>query len=368
MSAVFSFRTDRWVYLSIGALALVSWGFILFTPNALFWDDWVLAGDDTLRMTSELGLPWVGYIDIALFALGPWAFKVVVVLSTIVIGCASYSIASSGLGLSRLERGLLAALVVTLPLMAAKALVSLSLYSWSLALFMVAWYLLVRQSPQQAGRTRHVVATVLLLVSYTTGSLLPFTVLPVVHLALLGYSRESPPTRQAIRFIGRYWYVFAAPVVFWFVRTLFLQPYGLYDKYNSVGELTQAPAYFTTALVALVFAFVVVLAVLVYSALARRPISARLRHALVMIALSGATGILGLYFYFTRVSVAPGSRLVPVVILLTAVTIAVVSLVDVARSRATVPRTLNVTPVLAVGLLVLILGVLPYLLVGKLPS
>jgi len=121
-----SFRTDPWACLSICALAFIAWGTILLTPNALFWDDWVLAGNDTIRMTSELGLPWLGVIDVGLFALGAWTFKIVVLLSTMAVGCASYAIAGKGLGLTRFEPWLIASLIVTLPLMAAHMIVSVS--------------------------------------------------------------------------------------------------------------------------------------------------------------------------------------------------------------------------------------------------
>lgn len=368
MIGIASPRPQLWIYLSIATFAVVAWGTILLTPNALFWDDWVLAGDDTLRMTSELGLPWLGIIDIGLFAPGAWTFKVIVIVSVIVIGCASYSIAGRGLGLNRFERWLIASLIVVLPLMAPRAIVSLSHYSWSLALFMIAWYLLVRYPLPQSRRAPVVAASVLLFASYTTGSLLPFTILPVAHLVLLTYSRETPVLRQALRFLAQYWYVLAAPVVFWIMRTLFLQPYGLYDGYNAVGSLLQSPFYIRVGLLFLSMAFIGVLAVFLYSALAQRPRSPRLRHGIVVVLLGAACGFLGLYLAITRVSPSTRTLVVPVALILAALVVCVVGLIDTSRSRGSLPLTRAVVPLLAVGLLVLIVGMLPYLLVGKLPS
>ncbi|CAN5522076.1 hypothetical protein BH10ACT7_BH10ACT7_11410 [soil metagenome] len=370
MSVSERFSSDRWVYVSIALLALLAWGTILFAPNALFWDDWVLANDDTIRMTRELGLPWVGYIDVALFALGPWTFKVVVIASTIVTGCLTYAISGRGLGLGRGERWMLAALVVVLPLMAARVVVSLSLYSWSLALFMVAWYLMVRRSPQDSGRLRYIFAALLLFASYTTGSLLPFTILPVAHLALLGLKRDGSIVRNCIAFVWRFWYIFAAPVVFWVFRTLFLQPTGLYDKYNSVGELTAVPSYIKIILVALVIGFAFVAAVLLYHAIGRVPRRRWVRDLLVTLALAASTGVLGIYLYFTRVTLSPVvGRIVPVTILICAIVFAIYALLEARRARRAESQARSTVPVLlAVGLLVLVLAMLPYLVVGKLPT
>lgn len=370
MSLSIGLRRDGWVYLSIAALALLAWGGILVTPNALFWDDWVLANDDTLRMTRELGIPWLGPIDIGLFALGPWSFKVVVIASTILTGCLTYAIAARGLGLSQFERWLLAALVVVLPVVATRVLVSLSHYSWSLALFMIAWYLMVKRSPHDPGRVRYVGAALLLFVSYTAASLLPFTILPVAHLALLALNRDGSIVRACLAFAGRFWFILAAPVAFWIVRTLFLQPSGLYDKYNSVGDLAAVPAYIALVLGALLVGFLFVGAALVNYAVGPVPRRRWLRTLLAMIALVGSTGLLGLFLYYARVSPSPViGRTVPVVILVCTLLLAVFALVEARRARRAddSPRP-SIVPVLAIGLLTLILAMLPYLLVGKLPT
>lgn len=360
------------VAVSLALLTLLAWGAALLAPGAKYWDDWAVANTDTLRFARELGLPWIGYVLVALFALGPWAFKVLAIVSTFVVGLATYGISGRGLGLTARERWLLAALVVALPLYSTRVLAILSTYSWSLALFFCAWYLLVRRSPQTPGRGRYVLAAVLFFVSYTTASLLPFTALPVAHLAYLAVRRDVSLWRGILGFIGRYWYLCAAPIVFWVVRSLFLQPYGLYATYNQIGSADGQLSLTTLSAVGMIVAIVLICLVFLYWLRATWPRDPAIRGALSLAVLTVATLVFGLYLNATRVSSNPLARAVPLVLLACALVVAAVVIVQMVRIRRgrtlLVSRDRELTPILAVGLAALGLAMLPYLLVGKLPS
>lgn len=360
-------RPDILVLASLALLAIVAWGApLFFAPEALYWDDWVVSGTDTLRWARESGLPWIGYLHVALFALGPWSFKVLAILTTIAVGWLVYLISGRGLGLGRNERWLLAALVVALPLYTTRILAILTTYDWSLAVFVLAWWLLVRRDPAAPGRARYVVAALLLVVSYTTASLLPFTVLPLAHLALLGLPREGAVWRRVLRFAGRFWYLFAAPVAFWLARTLFLTPYGLYEDYNEVGHgLGARVALSALGMVAIAL---VALVVFLYWSAARRPRAAA-RDGIGTLALSAAVAALSVFLYFTRVSSGPSARTLPLVIGVAALVLAVVAVVRIVTGGDEPGRSVrDITPLLAVGVATLVIAVLPYLVVGKIPT
>ena len=362
------------VHLSLALIAVVAWGAAFLAPESLYWDDWVVVNSDTLRMTKELGLPWIGYVYVVLFALGPWTFKVIAVLATIVVGWTCFAISGRGLGLNFRERWLLAALVIALPLFSARAIAVLSTYSWSLALFFCAWYLLVRKHPDSPGRTRYVAAAVFFFVSYTTGSLLLFTAIPVAHLAYLTIPSSALKGKGTLRFIARFWYVLAAPVFFWTMRTLFFQPYGLYKDYNKFLFLENPSSVTIAAAVCLLFILVLVILVLLYWLRADYPKPARLRRELSLGTLAVTTGAMGLFLLATRVSVASTALAIPATIVMCSIILCAMIVHRAIRGSKTKDQTeiesrkSEVMPILAGGLIVLVLGELPYLLVGKLPS
>ena len=356
-------RSSLVVVASLTLAAVLAWAWpLLMTPEALFWDDWVVAGSDTIAWARELGLPWLAYIHGALFTLGPWSFKVLAIVATVTIGWLVYLIGDRGLGLNRGERWLLALLVVALPVYSTRIIAILSTYNWSLALFMLGWWLLVRRDPADPGRARFIAAALLLFASYTTASLLPFTVLPVAHLALLAVPRDVPLWRGALRFAGRFWYLLAAPIVFWVLRSLFLKPFGLYAGYNAIGQGINSVV--SLSAVALIGALLIATGAFLYWLLARRPGPAR-RDALATALLSATVGSLSAFLYVTRVSTGWSARVVPLALAVAAVALlasAVVRLVRGGEQRA------SVTPVLAVGVGALVIALVPYLLVGKIPS
>lgn len=361
------------VYLSITVVAVLAWGAAFLAPASRFWDDWVV-GYDTLQNARELGLPWIGYILAALSAMGIWTFKVVALGATVVVGCATYEISGRGLGLNSRERLLLAMLVVALPLNTARTIAILDTYMWSLALFFVAWYLLVGGDTSSPGRARYLVATLLLYVSYTTASLLLFTALPIAHLAFLSVRRDVPLWEGVPRFVVRFWYLFLAPIIFWVVRTLFLQPFGVYKSYNVPGLVGGSSNPVTAATLILSATLVFVVLVLVFWLIAASSRHAGTVRNLCLGMLAVTTGAMGWFLLQNRASVTLAALVVPVTLLLCAPVLIWTAVFPVALDRTPGGTNVvesgdrNVTPLLAVGLIALILALLPYLLVGKLPS
>jgi hypothetical protein len=356
---------DRLAVVTLAVLAVVAWGGALLAADALYWDDWV-AQSDAVGLYRDLGLPWMGPIVQALFALGPWSFKVLDVVAVVLVGCAAYVIAGRGLGLDRFERWLVAATLTVLPLNDARiSLAVLGTYSLSLVLFMIAWLLVVIRPPSSPGRLRYVVAALLFFVSFTTASLLPFLLVPASHLALLSLRDTGLSWRSVGRLAGRFWYLLAAPIVFWIVRTLFFQPTGLYDDYNSFISFARPLSPIARVTLAGVVLVVAVGVVLLLWGLGR------LRRVLRPVAMAGLAATTGLLALASWVSGPPESagRLVVAVVLALCAALFVVD--TVARAIPGLSRIVSTTdplPRAAVGLLVVFLGALPYLVVGKIPT
>lgn len=354
---------SRLPYALIAAAAIMAWGAIFLAPDSLFWDDRVLSGPDVLEMTRELGIPWIGPVFATMYAVGPWLPKVVVLLSTILIGWLTYRIAGAGLGLREGERRLIALLVVVTPVFLARMVGALSQYSWSLALFILAWALLVREESARGRRIGTVVAALLLLASYTTGSLLVFTALPVLHVLVREYRAGAPLWRELLRQAGRYWYVAAAPIAFWVIRTLFLQPTGLYEGYNDIG--TGAGA-IRQAIVASVGVIVVAVALLAIQQ------SSRVRESRALPVggfLVVAAVILGLSAFIVRSEprFSFPSWVVVGMLLASAVVFVIAGLRASRHDAARRPEDRRILNIALVGVGMIGLAVLPYLLVGKVP-
>jgi hypothetical protein len=213
-------------------LYVAAWGGLLLSSGGVYWDDWVFVDaspSQTLEITRQLGLPWWGYLLLGLMRLGPVGYHVLSFVLFLSIGMSVLAILRRVPLLSPNERTFVAALVVVLPLMAARPALTVQLYVLSYALFFIAWYLLVRARPP--GRAAMVSAGVLFAISFSTGSLLVFYVLPLAHLWYQDGYRGGVPLR---RMLFRYWPFLVLPVAWYLIKLGLFQPYGAYVGYNQI--------------------------------------------------------------------------------------------------------------------------------------
>jgi hypothetical protein len=339
-------------------VAIVAWAPAFLAPEALYWDDWANSnGDSAIRLYTQSGLPWNGYFATALFAIGPIAFKVVGFVSTVVIGWAVWRIADAGFGLDAGGRWLLAAFVIALPLDGAHVAVAvLTTYSVSAMIFLLAWVLLVERPPRESGFGRRAGAALLFFVSFSTASLLPFVVLPLLHVAYLLWQDERRLRPVVTGVLSRFWPVIAAPVAFWVMRSIFFKPSGVYAEYNAFISLALPLS--RTALIAGAALVVAIACLAVLVLLLLRPaVVLRARALPVRILLGGSTLAAAAWIWQSG---PPGSA--------PASTVAVLVALSAGASLVPASRAVRVLATQATGLVVLALGILPYLLVEKVPA
>lgn len=340
------------------------WGVALLVPNAQYWDDWVILGGVAMDIYREVGLPWVGNVVVAISLVGPIGFKLVAVACSMVVALAARGIASRGLGLNAHQTFVIAALVAVLPFNVARASAAiLNGYAISLALFFVAWWLLVHPT-----RHRHLhggTAAVLLLLSYTTASLLPFVAVPVAHLALLELDRGRGFARGMLRFVVRFWYLLATPFVFWVLQHTFLKQSGLYIGNNAFVPWRWQAGSVSIATV-LMLATLAIGVILLLPRIFRQTSSRLLDIVTAFVGGSGTIAIATL-LWLGRGSTSPGAVVIPVLLVLAGAAVGVVSLTAIRADAA--HDHLRHSGFLAVtGFVVFALGALPYLLVGKIPE
>lgn len=212
----------------------LSWGAILVN-RGLYWDDWTLVGRSPASLMAgygELGMPWIGYFQAALFSLPlPALVGHVIVfgaylLSTLIL----HDVLRRTPGLSRMDALVAALVFAVLPVNYARiALINLP-YGLSLLAFLAATWLLVRYL-EDGGRVRRVASLALYLGSFTTASLL---VLYVVPMALAAVIVQRSARRSLRSFVPRHAEFLALPVAFWLVKAILFTPSGAYQGYNAL--------------------------------------------------------------------------------------------------------------------------------------
>lgn len=233
-------RRDR---LMIGLLYLLAWGALLVN-RGLFWDDWTLVGSSPAQLIaqfSELGMPWVALLHLAIFSLPLPGLVGHVVTFCVYLASALvfHAVLRRIPGLTSSDALVGAVTFAVFPVNFARvALIDLP-YGLSLLAFLAATWLLIRYV-EEGGRARRVGALVLYVSSFTTASLLVLYVVPIALAAgLLARSARMPIGLLAIRHAD----FLVLPVGFWLAKAALFAPSGVYEGYNALTlrGLTNVP-------------------------------------------------------------------------------------------------------------------------------
>jgi hypothetical protein len=212
---------------------ILAWGGLLFSANAVYWDGWVLvSGDSTsiMDLTDQLGFPPFGLLHVVLQGIGPVSYRVLSFLSYFIAGLSFFGVLRAHKMISINQATFAACLFLIIPLNAARHTMATMPYAISLAAFYVAWFLIVRN---KVPTMRTIIASsALFFFSFATQSLLVFVALPIFHLFLI--QRQNVGT-TLIKFIGRYWFLFALPPVFYVMKSIIWKPSGLFEGYNELS-------------------------------------------------------------------------------------------------------------------------------------
>ena len=229
--------------LGIALAYALSWG-LLLVNRGIYWDDWSLVGlpkESVIRVFSELGMPWIGAQFVAVLAmpLSGLVTHVLVFIAYLLSALLFHAILRRTPGLRPLDALVAALTVVVLPVNYARiALIDLT-YGLSLLAFLAATWILVRYV-KDGGLARRVAALALFFCSFTTASLLVFYAVPILLGAYLVRRAGKVPLRT---FAVRHLDFLALPILYWVLKGAFLIPSGTYAGYNAITprSLTQVP-------------------------------------------------------------------------------------------------------------------------------
>jgi hypothetical protein len=213
-------------------LYLISYGGSFLFLDAIYWDDWIIFNKEPeviLDLFQQVGVPfnWTGHLHVALLKFGPEIYRFLTFILMFLSGYLLWLIVGTIAAISHLERNLIALFFMVLPLNAARiALVNFE-YTICYFSFFLAWYLLVCRN----GYISKVLSLVLFLFSFNTNSLLVFYALPIAHAVYLSAGFDL---KKSIIWASKSFLFLLAPFAWFYIKTHFFAPTGLFDGYNSL--------------------------------------------------------------------------------------------------------------------------------------
>lgn len=211
---------------------LLARGPLVLSLDGVWWDDWTLVTNQSaiLSQFRQAGLPWIGILHLGLSSLGPAGYHVISLILFFSQGLIVYVLVGTIRKMSDWERVFFCSAFLVLPLNAARHTMIVLPYTMSITLFLTAWWILVRATKRRVLST--ITAAALFLVSFTTGSLLVFFIVPVIHLWWLN---DSGSGWSAKTFARRYSWLFLLPLGYFSATRAWFVPYGAFEGYNALS-------------------------------------------------------------------------------------------------------------------------------------
>lgn len=230
---------------------VLAFGLVLFFMDAIYWDDWVLFNTDDqaiLKEFSDVGVifNWAGYFHVAMLKIGPHLYRVMTLLLGYLCGVLLWKLLGTFREISSEQKFWIALLFLVSPFNPAKFSLINVPSILCLFTFFLAWYLLVAK----CGVFFRSLSLAFFLFSFNINSLLVFYLLPVTHAVWL-YSEHK--WIYVIRWGARNVLFILAPVFFFWFKTRFFPPSGLYVGYNSISLILTLKALLPLPVMALGF-------------------------------------------------------------------------------------------------------------------
>lgn len=173
-------RPPFWL-IAVGMYCLC-WGWWVFFPSALFWDDWAFFYDKSPAQHAELwALEGKHYLNRVLnpylLRVGFWPFRLLVFGSFGVAAIAASRILNRWSFISRTDSRIATLLFLVLPINGARYSLQTTEYAYSYAAFFLGWWLM----PHPRRRIR-IVSALLFLISFGTPSMMVYFAAPLLEL------------------------------------------------------------------------------------------------------------------------------------------------------------------------------------------
>jgi len=210
---------------------LMSWCFLLFRPNTLYWDDWPLVfklpSNYINASRREMGLPpWAGWIESFFLPNQIYVIRLLTFVLFFCCGLFFFEIIKSTAFFNIKQSRLLAIIFLVAPVNHARIGIIMFLYTTSYFLFFGAWLIAIRSKNRLAISS----SLVLFFLSLATHSLLFLIFLPVLHLLFLKLTEQNRLNFQATL---QSLCVFLLVPTYLILRKAFWPPIDRWVDYNS---------------------------------------------------------------------------------------------------------------------------------------
>ena len=226
-------------------LYTISWGWLFIVRESLWADDWARVRGDLNFRGAGLA-PWLKY-ELDLFhLLGLTGIRTLIFLTFFLSGLAMFGISSRISILDYSQRKFFILLFIILPFNTARVALQSFHYTIAYVLFFVAWYLIINFHP----RALYCLSLVLFFFSFGMHSLLPFYILPVIHLFFL---EEIKSLQTALGWIRRNIVLIMLPLIYWTIRNIFWPEDSLYHDITASRVYRSASFPISISILLLIF-------------------------------------------------------------------------------------------------------------------
>ncbi len=232
-------------------LYLISNLLLLLNINGIYWDDWVIYNqsfDELKSMTNQLtgnshlfepifwGLNHIGN--------GVFSYRLVTFTVYFISGLFLYFILLDIKAVSQKSAFYITLLFLILPVNSAKIGLCVVHYGIFMCLFFISFWLLMKYINNQGGLAFRLLVLGLFYLSFFVSSLIVFYAIVLLYIVYKNYTYLAGETlpngrgsiKAAVRMLFvNYFDFLCLPILFFYIKTHYFVPYGLYVNYNAIS-------------------------------------------------------------------------------------------------------------------------------------
>ncbi len=223
-------------------LYLLSNTLLLLNINGIYWDDWVIYNQPFSEIKSMYNQTTGNahlfeYLFLALSRIGNGiaSFRLTTFIVYFLSGLFLYFILLDIKSISRNTAFYIALLFLILPVNSARIVLCVVHYGVFLCVFFLAFWLLTRYINKQGGILFRILILALFYLSFFVNSLLVFYAIVLLYI-LYKHHEPGQSIIHCIKTLFLHYSDFIGlPVLFFYIKTHYFVPYGLYENYNAVS-------------------------------------------------------------------------------------------------------------------------------------
>lgn len=238
-------RKEQFFYFFLYACAFL----LVLTTQGVFWDDWVVfhvPDSARLNLYTMSGRPLYGHFFNFLYGIdfdGFTIFRALIFTSFFAVILIFDQIVKRITELSYFERFSLVVLFAMFPVNSSRIAVTMAQYTVCNLLFFIGFFLVLKSLETKKLYLR-AIAFVLFFLSFNMDSLLVFfsTLLMYVYYQECKSNDDLSKIQVLKKSALKYIDLLLVPIIYFVIKQVFFQPYGLYQNYNkvSLGSATDA--------------------------------------------------------------------------------------------------------------------------------